>query len=345
MHIIDLRSDTVTQPTPAMRDAMRDAVVGDDVFDDDPTVKELEALCAERLGKQAALFVTSGTQANAVCVMAHTRRGEAILLGRDCHIAAHEAGSYAMLAGVSPCFAEDDAGVLRPASVAALLQDDSDVMAARTGLVCVENALSNGNVAPVENLAEIYRIAQARGVPVHLDGARIFNAGAALGVDVREMAQCADSVMFCLSKGLCAPVGSIVAGSHDFIHRAKKIRKVLGGGMRQAGVLAAAGLLAVTEMAGRVQQDHDTARTLAERLSALPGVTINRATLQTNLLFFTVDWPQAVLDALPGQLLARGIKILPPAGREFRFVTSHDVSPADCDTVAGALAALVGAAL
>lgn len=337
MRMIDLRSDTVTQPTPEMREVMYRAIVGDDVLEDDPTVKELEALAADALGKEAALFVTSGTQGNAVSVMAHTRRGDAIILSLGCHIADHEAGSYAMLAGVSPCFAEEDNGILHPESVAALIRDDSDILSARTGLVCLENAHSGGNVASVENMAAIYAIAGERGVPVHLDGARLYNAAVSLGVDVKELTAHCDSVMCCLSKGLCAPVGSVVAGSRPFIHRAKKLRKVLGGGMRQAGILAAAGILALTEMTGRLGEDHDNALYLADKLAALPGVHVDKSLVKINMVYFSVDWPAQSVAELPERLLHRGIKILPATGNTFRFVTNRDVTRMDCRTVIDAL--------
>lgn len=336
MRFIDLRSDTVTQPTPAMREAMYKAVLGDDVFDDDPTVKELESLAAALWGKEAALFVTSGTQGNAVAVMAHTRRGDALLMGKGCHIADHEAGSYAMLAGVSPCFAEDENGVLRPDRVRALLHDDSELQVARTGLVCLENSLSNGCVAPVSNLLEIYDIARERGVPVHLDGARLYNAAAALGVPIRDLTKSCDSVTCCLSKGLCAPVGSVVAGSRDFIARAKKIRKALGGGMRQAGVLAAAGIIALTDMTQRLQEDHENAKYLASKIKAFPGIQLDEALVETNMIFFTTTLSQPQIQRFIAGMLERGIKIL-TAGCVFRYVTHHDVTRQDCDTVLAAM--------
>ncbi len=341
MKYIDLRSDTVTMPTQAMRDAMYRAEVGDDVFSDDPSINELEQLAAKIFGKEAALLVTSGTQGNMVSLMAHTRRGDAIILGAGCHIASHEAGSYAMLAGVSAEFAEDDNGVIRPESVRRLIRDDSALQDARTGLVCVENAHSNGNVIPIEIMAEIYKIAKEKSVPVHLDGARLFNAATYLGVDVKEMTQYCDSVMCCMSKGLCAPIGSIVAGDMAFIKRARKLRKALGGGMRQAGFIAEAGKLALTEMAKRLQIDHDNARYLAEKLQALDGVSVNIELVKINMVYFKVDWPQDFVDALPAKMLEKSIKILPMSGSEIRFVTNNDVSREDCDTVISVLLELL----
>lgn len=342
MRKIDLRSDTVTQPTQAMRDAMYHAEVGDDVFGDDPTVNALETLAARILNKEAALFVTSGTQGNAVAVMSHTRRGDAIVMGEHCHIAEHEAGAYIVLSSAVPVFAREDGGVLSPASVAACIHDDSDVQIAPTGLVCVEDALSNGRVAPMENLKEIYEIAHAHGIPVHLDGARIFNAAAALGVEVTALTQHCDSVMCCLSKGLCAPVGSIVAGSTAFIRKARKWRKMLGGGMRQAGFLAAAGEIALTEMTLRVGKDHANAVYLAEGLNKIPGVHVNCADVHVNLLFYTLDWPEAQCAGLIDFLMSQDILATDLVLGAYRFVTHHDITRADCDTVLSAMQTYAG---
>lgn len=333
MRYIDLRSDTVTMPTQAMRDAMYNAEVGDDVFADDPSINELEALAADILGKEDALLVTSGTQGNMVSIMAQTRRGDAVILGNGCHIAGHEAGTYAMLAGVSAVFPEDDKGIMRPESIRSLIRDDSELQEARTGLICVENAHSNGNVVPVEVMAQIYGIARENGVPVHLDGARIFNAAAFLGVGVKEITQYCDSVMCCMSKGLCAPVGSVVAGSREFVKRARKLRKALGGGMRQAGFIAEAGKLALTEMTKRLQEDHDNARYLAEKLKELQGVSLDIDSVKINMVYFKADWPKELIDTLPAKMLEKQIKILPPYCGEFRFVTNYDVSREDCDFV------------
>ena len=338
MKWIDLRSDTVTQPTQAMREAMFSAEVGDDVFGDDPTVVRLEALAAQMLGKEAALFVTSGTQGNAVSVMSHTRRGDAVVMGEHCHIFEHEAGAYVVLAGAVPSIAKDVNGVLCPDSVAALLTDDSDVQIAPTGLVCLENALSNGGVVPVENMRQIYQIAHAKGVPVHLDGARIFNAAAALGVEVKALTQHCDSVMCCLSKGLCAPAGSIVAGSAAFIHKARKWRKMLGGGLRQVGFLAAAGELSLREMTQRVAADHENAQYLAKGLAAVPGVHVESERVQINLLFYTVDWSAEKRSGLVAFMKERGIKITDILFGEYRMVTHNDITRADCDTVLAAMA-------
>lgn len=341
MRYIDLRSDTVTMPTQAMRKAMFEAEVGDDVFSDDPSVNALEEFAARLLGKEDALLVASGTQGNIVSIMAQTRRGDAMILGRGCHIADHEAGTYAMLAGVSAAFAEDDNGIMRPESVSSLIRDDSGLQEARTGLICVENAHSNGNVVPHEAMARIYETAKRSGVPVHLDGARIFNAAVYLGIDVKEMTRYCDSVMCCMSKGLCAPIGSIVAGGYEFIRRARKIRKALGGGMRQAGFIAEAGKLALTDMPLRLRDDHDNARYLAESLQTLRGVRLNLDSVKINMVYFKADWPDDFINALPAKMMERQIKILPQYQGEFRFVTNNDVTREDCDIVISVISELL----
>lgn len=335
MRYIDLRSDTVTQPTQAMRDAMYHAVVGDDVFDDDPTVRELEVFAAKLFGKEDALFVTSGTQGNACAVMAWTRRGECIVIDPHSHIADHEAGSYAQLAGVSLRFPQSENGVMNPESVCACITDDADLQVARTGLVVLENAHSSGAVVPLDNMRAVYEAAHEKGVPVHLDGARLYNAAATLGVrDIREMTRYGDTVMCCLSKGLCAPVGSILAGPKDVIRRAKKIRKLLGGGMRQAGFLAAAGKLALTEMTERVAEDHENARYLGARLAEIDGMHVFTDRIQIDMVFFSADWDIEKAARYPAWMHAHGIQLTGLMDGEYRMVTHRDVSRADCDTVA-----------
>lgn len=340
MRYIDLRSDTVTLPTDDMRNAIFSAEVGDDVFDDDPTVKELEELAAQILGKESALFVTSGTQGNAICVMANTHRGDAIIVGRGCHILGHEAGSYAMLAGVSPCVPDDTRFAMNPQSVESLILDDSELQMARTGLICLENAHSNGVVIPLDNMQKIYEIAHRKGVPVHLDGARIFNAALVLGVDVKEMTKCCDTVMCCLSKGLCAPVGSVVAGSKEFIKKAKKLRKTLGGGLRQAGFLAAAGKLALTDMVERLKEDHDNAQYLAHKMSLIKGVTVQSDLLDIDMIFYDVDWCDDLKSIYTGEMKKRGIKVTGYDGL-YRMVTNKDVTREDCDRVSIAMEEIV----
>lgn len=340
MQFIDLRSDTVTQPTQAMRDAMCRAVVGDDVFEDDLTVKELEAYAAQRLGKEAALFVTSGMQGNTCALLAHTRRGDCVVIAPTAHIAAHEAGSYGQLAGVSLRFPESVNGVMDPASVRACLTDDSDVQVAPAGLVVMENAHSTGSVLPLDNMRAVFEIAHTQGVPVHLDGARLFNAAAALGIaDVRELTQYCDTVMCCLSKGLCAPVGSILAGPKDVIWRARRARRILGGGLRQVGFLAAAGMVALRDMTGRLSEDHENAKYLGELLSAVDGVHVFAERTQIDMVFFTTDWDAEKASRYPAWMLGRGIKVTGCMDGEYRMVCHHDITRAACQTAAEAIRA------
>lgn len=340
MQFIDLRSDTVTQPTQAMRDAMCRAVVGDDVFEDDPTAKELEAYAAQRLGKEAALFVTSGMQGNTCALLAHTRRGDCVVIAPTAHIAAHEAGSYGQLAGVSLRFPESVNGVMDPASVRACLTDDSDVQVAPAGLVVMENAHSTGSVLPLDNMRAVFEIAHTQGVPVHLDGARLFNAAAALGIaDVRELTQYCDTVMCCLSKGLCAPVGSILAGPKDVIWRARRARRILGGGLRQVGFLAAAGMVALRDMTGRLSEDHENAKYLGELLSAVDGVHVFAERTQIDMVFFITDWDAEKASRYPAWMLGRGIKVTGCMDGEYRMVCHHDITRAACQTAAEAIRA------
>lgn len=335
MRYIDLRSDTVTQPTQAMRDAMATAIVGDDVFDDDPTIHELEAYAAERLGKEAAVFVTSGMQGNACALMAHTRRGDCVIIDPHSHIAEHEAGSYGQLSGVSLRFPQSVNGTMDPDSVRACLTDDSDVQVAPATLVVVENAHSTGAVVSLDNMRAVYETAHEKGVSVHLDGARLFNAAAVLGVsDVREMTQYCDTVMCCLSKGLCAPVGSIVAGPKGLIWRARRARRILGGGLRQGGFLAAAGLIALRDMTDRLKEDHENAAHLGALLDQIDGVQVFRDRLDVDMVFFTTDWNEEKAARYPAWMLEHGVKVTGCAGGEYRMVCHHDISRADCDQTA-----------
>jgi threonine aldolase len=305
------------------------------VFDDDTTVKELERYAAKLLGKQAALFVTSGTQGNACAVMAQTRRGECLVLDPHAHIADHEAGSYAQLSGVSLRFPDSKNGTMNPDSLCECITDDSDLQVARTGLVVVENAHSAGTVVPLDNMKAVYQIAHSKGVSVHLDGARLFNAAATLGVrDVREITQYADTVMCCLAKGLCAPVGSVLAGSKETIFRAKKVRKLLGGGMRQAGFLAAAGLLALSDMTSLVADDHENAQYLGKLLTEIDGVRVFAERLEINMAFFLTDWDDEKAARYPIWMLEHGVKVTGRMGGEYRMVCHHDISRADCDAAA-----------
>ena len=289
--IIDLRSDTVTHPTPAMREAMAQAVVGDDVFGEDPTVHRLEAMAAELMGKEAAVFVASGTMGNLTCLLAHCQRGDEAIVGSEAHVLHYEVGGAAGLGGIQLRPVPNDArGLLDIEAVEATIRGQN-IHFPRTALVCLENThnrCGGGVITPGET-AEVAQLARRYGAAVHLDGARIFNAAVALGVPAAQLAAEVDSVTFCLSKGLAAPVGSLVCGSADFVAHARKARKMLGGGMRQVGVIAAAGIVALETMIDRLAEDHKHARLLAEGLAQVPGVRIDATSVQTNIVVLNVD--------------------------------------------------------
>jgi len=329
---IDLRSDTVTQPTEAMRQAMAHAEVGDDVYGDDPTVNQLEKLTSDLFGKEAALFVPSGTFGNQLAIMTHTQRGDEILLGDDCHILMHEVGGAAVLSGVQTRTFPTNSGHIDIEKLKRMIRGD-DIHFPATGLICMENAQSSGAVVSLEDMQSVYHLAQSRHVPVHIDGARIFNAAIALGADVKAIAACGDSVNVCLSKGLCAPVGSMLVGTSDFIRRARKNRKLMGGGLRQAGILAAAGILALTEMVSRLGDDHKNARYLADRLEEIASCHVDRNRLAINMVFFTL--PESVISesALIESLASMKIRINGQEDGEYRFVTNHGVTVNDIDRV------------
>lgn len=333
MRILDLRSDTVTLPTEEMRQAMARAEVGDDVYGDDPTVLELEKLAASIVGKEAALFVPSGTFGNQLALLTHCKRGDEVLLADDCHIVQHEVGAASVIAGVHLRTLMGDRGELKPDEIRQRIRTEN-LHYPETGLICVENAHSNGRVVSLENMHEIYEIGREHGIPVHLDGARIFNASAYLNVDAAEIAGYADSVMFCLSKGLCAPVGSMLAGTSDFIDRARKGRKLMGGGLRQAGILAAAGIIALEKMSKRLVLDHQNATLLAEKLSSIPGVRVFIEDVQINMVFFEITKTGFEPEELVKELLARGIKINPPENGIFRLVTHYWIDRDDAIFVA-----------
>lgn len=340
---IDLRSDTVTQPTQEMREAMYHAQVGDDVYGDDPTMNELERKAAEMLGKEAALFMASGTMGNAVAVMSHIQRGNEVILSDTAHIVAHEVGGAAVLSQAFIRTLHFKDGLFDAEQIRAAIRDRSNIHYPYTGLICVEEPLATGKVVPLERLQKVYKMAKEENIPVHMDGARIFNAATALGVDVKEIAACTDSVMFCLSKGLCAPVGSMLVGSKEYIERARRNRKMLGGGMRQCGFLAAAGLIALEVMTKRLQEDHDNAKYMAQRLQKMPGVTLDMNSVEINMVFFKLDAPKEVIDSLPEKMLEAGVKINGIEDGEFRFVTTHDTSREDIDRALDAFEKIIKA--
>lgn len=326
---IDLRSDTVTGQPDFMREAMFKAEVGDDVYGDDPTTAELEALAARMVGKEAALFVPSGTFANQLALFTHCNRGDEVILGDACHIIAHEVGASSVIAGVQLRTIDSDNGLLSPQVIESKIRLGYDIHYPNTGLICIENAHSSGYVIPLSNMAEIHALAQKHHVPVHLDGARVFNAATALGVDVKEITQHCDTLMFCLSKGLCSPVGSILAGDQAFIDLARKKRKLMGGGLRQAGFLAAAGIVSLTQMVDRLQEDHDNAKLLASELSKLPGVLVNHDNIHINMVFFRFEDPTIDTEKLVKYFLEHKIKINDVHEGEMRFVTHYWVTKED----------------
>lgn len=321
MDYIDLRSDTVTWPTDAMRKALANARVGDDVYGDDPTVIELEALAAELTGKEAALLVPSGTFGNQLALFTHCPRGSEVILDENCHIVQHEAGGASVIAGVQLRTVATARGCLSRDDVASRIRG-TDIHYPPTSLVCLENAHSNGRVFSAQEMDDAVSASRSAGIPVHLDGARLFNAAVALGVPAARIAQPADSVMFCLSKGLCAPLGSMLAGSRTFIDKARFKRKIMGGGMRQAGVIAAAGLLALGPMRVRLGEDHTHAKTLAEGLADLPGVSVDFDAVDINMVYFAIDL-SINPEAFVAHMKTRGILVNPPEGGRLRFVCHY----------------------
>lgn len=324
---MDFRSDTVTRPTPAMREAMANAIVGDDVYGDDPTVNELEAFAAKEAGFEAALFTTSGTQANLLGLMAHCERGDEYLCGQQAHNYRYEAGGAAVLGSIQPQPVENNPDGTLPFDklAAAIKPDDSHF--ARTKLLSLENTI-NGKVLPLSYLQEARAFVDKHNLKLHLDGARVYNAATALDVPVRDIAQYFDSMTICLSKGLGAPVGSLLLGSKEYIAKARRLRKMVGGGVRQAGILAAAGKLALTEQVAQLKVDHANAKALAQGLSELPGVQVNPDFVQTNIVFAKLD-DGIDIDAIAQKLAEESIIITP--GNPIRFVTHKDISRQDID--------------
>ncbi|KXG76172.1 low-specificity L-threonine aldolase [Thermotalea metallivorans] len=341
MRWIDLRSDTVTVPTDAMREAMYRAEVGDDVYGDDPTVKKLEEYAAELLGKEAAIFVPSGTFGNQLALFTHCKRGDEVILSDDCHIVMHEVGGASVIAGVQLRTLATHKGEMNPEEVASKIRGE-DIHYPSTGLICLENAHSNGRVISLDNMKGVWEIAKRHDIPVHLDGARVFNAAVALEVDVKEITKYCDSVMCCLSKGLCAPVGSILAGSKVFIDRARKGRKLMGGGLRQTGFLAAAGLVALRDMIKRLKEDHDNALLLGRELSNIPGIRVNLEDIHINMVFFDMKETGYDSDKLVERFLERGIKINPGEDGMMRFVTNYWVSKEDIYHVVAVMREVLG---
>ena len=343
MKIIDLRSDTVTLPSPEMRRAMANAELGDDVFGEDPTVNRLQEMAAAMLGKEAALLVTSGTQGNLTALLTHCRRGDEVILGKLSHTALFEVGGASALGGlIMKTVRNDSSGRLDLSELRAAIRPPDDHFA-RTGLICVENThnLCGGRVLDEEDISSVRDLADQHDLLIHIDGARLFNAAVALNAPVSRLAAFADSVTFCLSKGLGCPVGSVLCGSRDFIAEARRYRKMLGGGMRQAGVLAAAGVYALENMVQRLTIDHENARYAAEGLAEIPGIELAPPP-QTNLVYFTVDgWD---LAAFLRRLSEEGVLCFVEGGR-IRWVTHFGIERAEVEEAVARVQSVMAAGL
>ncbi len=338
--MIDLRSDTVTKPIPAMREAMAYAEVGDDVYGEDPTVNRLEQRAAEIFGREAAIFVPTGSMGNQIALALHTHPGQDVICEARAHVLDWEMNMAARFSGCQLRTVPAERGILQWSQIAPLLSTSGLYYKASTGLVWLENThnMAGGTVSSIAVMREVIEGAHAAGLPVHLDGARVFNAAAALGTDVATLTLGFDTVNFCLSKGLCAPVGSILVGTRDLIRRARSVRKALGGGMRQAGILAAAGLIASEEMPSRLHEDHRNARLLATLLRDAEGLSIAPGDPETNILFFTVEGSSAELVT---RMKEHGVLASAIGPHSVRLVTHHDVSAGQCRRAAQVVASLV----
>jgi threonine aldolase len=341
--VVELRSDTFTLPTESMRRAMAAAEVGDDVWDEDPTIHRLQRRAAEMVGKEASLFVPSGTMGNLCALLSHTQPGQEVIVEVDSHIFQNEVAGASVVGGLQLRPLDTPDGRVQPEQVRRAIRQP-DIHEPVTGLLCLENTHNRkgGTCLSPKQTAAVSAVAHDAGFPVHLDGARVFNAAVALGVDVRELTGPVDSVMFCLSKGLSAPVGSMLAGSTDFIERSRRVRKMLGGGMRQAGVLAAAGLCALEEMVDRLAEDHRNARRLAEGLQGLPGIAIDLARVETNMVFGDCQ-PPLTASAFIDRCREAGVLLDQASPYRWRMVTHRGVTAEDIDLAIGAVRRIVDA--
>jgi threonine aldolase len=345
MRTVDLRSDTLTKPTPAMRRAMAEAEVGDDVFGEDPTVRRLEEMAAERMDKEAALFVVSGTMGNLVSQLAHCGRGDEIILGDRAHTFLFEQGGSAALGGIHSRTVVNQAdGKLALGDIETAIRTDN-VHFPRTRLIMLENThnMCNGSPLEVDYMNAVGNLAHRHGLRLHVDGARIFNAAVALGVAAGDLVAKADSVTFCLSKGLGAPVGSVVCGTRDFVAEARRARKVLGGGMRQAGVIAAAGIVALDEMVDRLAEDHANARKLADGLAQVSGLVIDPSQIRTNIVFFETREDALAAPDLAQRLESDAIRVIALSPRRIRAVTNHHITASDIEYALSAISKIMRA--
>jgi threonine aldolase len=339
MHdISDFRSDTVTRPTENMRKAMAEAIVGDDVLGDDPTVQELESMAAALMQKEAALYVPSGTMANSIAVNVWTRELDEVIVEAKAHIYNMESTSITFVSRINPRPLQSNRGAMDPLEVERNIKKPS-VHLPRTSLICVENTHNGwgGAVVPFENLEAIREVADRHDVKIHYDGARVFNASQATGIPVHEYAAIGDSIMFCLSKGLAAPVGSVLAGPQSFIGQARRVRKALGGGLRQVGVLAAPGIVALNEMVSRLGEDHKRAKRLAMGIHDLPGIGLNPDHVETDIIIFKFDHPELSAEEFITELGKKNILALVTPAKDIRFVTHKDVDDEDVDRAIAAI--------
>jgi threonine aldolase len=339
MKIIDLRSDTVTLPTPAMRKAISTVDLGDDVYGEDPTTNQLQEMAADMVGKEAALLVPSGTMGNLACVLTHCARGQEVILGDMSHTFLNEAGGISALGGIQvhTVFNQADGTMLLEDIEAAIRTEN--IHFPRTGLICLENTHNRCSGSPLnpEYTDSVAALAGRHGIKLHLDGARVFNAAVALGVDVKELTRSADSMIFCLSKGLAAPIGSVICGTREFISEALRTRKLLGGGMRQTGIIAAAGVVALEEMLDRLTEDHDNARRLAEGIARIHGLSIDPQGVKTNIIYVDFVSERLTADEFITRAVSRGVRFLHTGPSRFRMVTHYGIVPED---IAGALKVL-----
>jgi threonine aldolase len=332
MRVVDLRSDTVTLPTQEMLEAIRTAELGDDVYGEDPTVNRLEELAAKKMGKEAALLTTSGTQANLTSVMSQTKRGDEIVLEADAHLYYYEVGAFSALGSLVPRLVRGHNGVMTPEAIAGVLRPPN-IHFAPTSLISIENThnRAGGTMWTPAQTKAVFDFAKTRELNVHMDGARIFNAAVAQNVDVREFTRHVDSVMFCLSKGLSAPIGSLAVGTRDFVSRARRIRKMLGGGMRQAGIIAAAGIIAIEKMVDRLRDDHENARLLARGLSKIDGVSLDLANVQTNIVIYDVSRLGFTANDWVAEMSKLGVKAGAVEAGRVRMVTHRGIEKDDVD--------------
>lgn len=343
MKTIDLRSDTVTLPSPAMRQAIAAAQLGDDVFGEDPTINKLQQMAAEITGKDAGLLVASGTMGNLVSILTHCSRGDEVILGDQSHTFYYEVGGISALGGIQThTIPNQPDGTLKLSDIAAAIRPDSSHFPP-TKLICLENTQNRcgGVILKSDYMNSVAELAKQHNLKIHLDGARIFNAAVALGIDVKELVKDADSVMFCLSKGLAAPVGSVICGSEEFVKKAHKIRKMVGGGMRQAGIIAAAGIVALEQMINRLAEDHKNANKLARAIAQIKGFSINLDAVQTNIVYFDLDSENITAQQVVEKAKQKGILLLNLGPKTFRMVTHYGIESEDIEAAISVLSQIM----